>query len=119
MLHRLTTVFSALAATMLLSSCLDYEEDMVIHKDLSGEALVTINLPDSLVSKYDAIQAEFAPAKIQKRFEDLDGVTLVSYEVSADRKPVAKLKLKFKSIDKLNEAIAKNAPAAIVAGSSR
>jgi hypothetical protein len=116
MLHRLSSVFAALAVTMLLSSCLDYEEDMVIHKDLSGEALVTINLPDSLVSKYDPIQAEFAPAKIQKRFDDLDGVTLVSYEVSADRKPVAKLKLKFKSIEKLNEAIAKNAPAAIVAG---
>lgn len=116
MLHRLSSVFAALAATMLLSSCLDYEEALVFHKDLSGEAVVTIGLPNSLVSKYDPVHAEFAPAKMQKRFDDLDGVTLESYEVSADQKPVAKLKLKFKSIEKLNEAIAKNPPASIVAG---
>lgn len=116
MLHRLTTALTAIAASMLLSSCLDYEETLVIHKDLSGEASVVINLPDSLVSKYEPIQAEFTPAKMSKRFEDLDGVTLESYEVTSERKPVAKLRLKFSSIEKLNAAIAKYPPASIVAG---
>lgn len=116
MSHRLATSFAALAATLMLSSCLDYEEHLVIHKDLSGEAVVTINLPDGLVSKYEPVIAEFAPARMSKRFEDLDGISLERYEVSEDRKPVAKLHLKFTSLDKLNEAIAKNAPAAIVAG---
>lgn len=116
MLHRLSSVIAALAATMMLSSCLDYEEELIINQDLSGQALVTINLPDALVSKYDPVQAEFTPAKMSKRFEDLDGVTLVSYGVTQDRKAVAKLLINFKSIEKLNEAIAKNPPAAIVAG---
>ncbi|MEZ0390146.1 MAG: hypothetical protein ACAI34_23910 [Verrucomicrobium sp.] len=116
MLSRLTTVLPALAAAMLLTSCLDYEEDLVIHKDLSGEVALVITLPDSLVSKYDPVHAEFTAAKMTKRFEGLDGITLEGYELVQDRKPLAKIKFSFKSLDKLNEAIAKNAPASILGG---
>ena len=109
---------AALAATclLLLSSCLDYDEDMTIHKDLSGEVFASITLPDSLISSYMKISPEFEEAKLRARFDAMSGVSLVSYSKSTDRRPVVKLHIKFTSLEKLNEAIAANKPAAILGG---
>jgi hypothetical protein len=43
-------------------------------------------------------------------------VKLINYSKSTDRRPVVRLHIKFTSIEKLNEAIAANKPAAILAG---
>jgi hypothetical protein len=107
---------AALCSTLLLTSCLDYEEELTIHKDLSGEALVTINLPDTLVSKYDAVHSEFTQAKMQQRFDSLSGVKLTGFELTEGRKPVLKMQVNFTSLDKLNEAIAANKPASLLLG---
>lgn len=112
---RLATAL-ALASMLSLSSCLDYEEDLTIHKDLSGEAIITLTLPDTLISKYEKLGIELDNAKLTKRFDAMSGVSLIGYENSGGRKPVIKMQIKFSSIEKLNEAIAANKPAGIWGG---
>lgn len=116
MLRRLIPATLAIAAAFLLSSCLDYDEELTIHSNLSGEASVILTLPSPLISKYDRVGIELDRAKIEKRLESVSGVTLTTYENSGGRNPVVKLVFKFSSLDKLNEAIKANPPAAIWAG---
>jgi hypothetical protein len=116
MFRRLLPAALALAAALSLSSCLDYDEELTIHEDLSGEAAVTITLPDTILGKYEQAGIELEKAKIEKRLGAASGVQLVSYEKTEGRQPKIKMVLKFSSLDKLNEAIAANAPAAIYAG---
>jgi hypothetical protein len=116
MFRRLIAAALAVASTVLLSSCLDYDEELIIHNNLSGEAYVTLTLPDMLISKYERIGIELDRAKIEKRLETVSGVHLASYERTDDRLQKVKMLFKFTSLDKLNEAIAANPPAAIWAG---
>jgi hypothetical protein len=116
MLRRLLPAALALAGALSLSSCLDYDEELTIHRDLSGEARVTITLPDAILGKYESAASEMDKAKIEKRLESVSGVTLASYEKSEGRQPKVKLLIRFTSLEKLNDAIAANPPAAIYAG---
>ncbi len=108
---------AALATTcLLLCSCLDYDEEMTINKDLSGEVNVSLTLPDPLLPKYEKVGEAFEEAALRKRFEGLSGVSLESYWKSTDRKPVVKLLIRFSSLEKLNDAIAAHKPASIWGG---
>ncbi len=109
---------AALAASLALtlSSCLDYNEEMTIHNDLSGEAYVTLTLPSAVVSKYEGLEAALDRAKIEKRLATAVGVQLLGYEKIEGREPVIKMAFKFSSLDNLNDAIAANPPAGIWAG---
>lgn len=89
---------------------------MIIHKDLSGEVISTITLPDSLISSYSKVGPEFDEAKLRARFDALSGVKLLNYSKSNDRRPVVKLHISFSSLEKLNEALAANKPAGILGG---
>ena len=118
---RLTTLartFIAFASTVLLSSCLDYEEqEMVIHDDLSGEAVVKLTLPDVLLTKFSGVLDEFSKEKLEKRFDLVSGVTLAEYVMNSEkRRPELTLHVKFVSLKKLDEALAANPPAAMLAG---
>lgn len=112
---RLSLVALAVAC-LLLPSCLDYEEDMVIRKDLSGKVTVTLTLPDTLLPKYESVGAAFDEARLRPRFDAAEGVKLVSYSKSADRRPVVKLQIEFSSLDALNAALAHNTPASLLGG---
>ncbi len=107
---------SLAAACLMLCSCLDYEEEMTLNKDLSGEVKVVLTLPDTLLPKYESVGASFEEAAIRKRFDTLSGVSLVSYHKSDDRKPKVTLFIKFTSLEKLNDAIAANKPASLLGG---
>ncbi len=116
MLFRRFSAFAALLAALLLSSCLDYEEELTIHQDLSGEIQAKISLPDTLVTKYAAVGQEFSLDNINKRLKPLSGISLLAYENTGGRKPVVTIKLGFSSISALNQAIAANPPAGVLAG---
>ena len=116
-LRRIVLPLFAILSCFGLSSCLElYTEEMVIHPDLSGEAVVTVKLPDTLISKFDAVQDEFAPAKIKKRFDAASGVTLKSYSISEGRHPEAVFRVSFSSLEKLSAAAAANSPAQLLIG---
>jgi len=116
-LRRLTVTSIALFCACGLSSCLDqYSEDMVIHSDLSGEATVTVILPDSLLDKYDAVQKEFSEVNMRKRFDKASGVKLEEYTLTEGRHPEATLRVSFNSLEKLSEAAKQNPPAQMLIG---
>jgi hypothetical protein len=116
-LRRLATTCFALLCACGLSSCLDqYSEEMVIHSDLSGEATVTVILPDTLLEKYDAVQKEFSEANLRKRFDKASGVKLTSYSISEGRHPEVRLEVSFSSLEKLSEAAKANPPAQMLIG---
>ena len=107
----------AASCALGLSSCLElYNEEMVIHADLSGEAKVTVELPDVLVEKFAKVHEEFSEKNIRKRFDAVKGVKLRSYTLTEGRKPKATFDVAFSSIEKLNEAIAANPPASVLVG---
>ncbi len=116
MIRRFLTATFAVATMLSLSSCLDYEEDMIVNDDLSGQVLVTLTLPDTLISKYEKLGAELEQAKIEKRLENVSGVSLASYQTTGGRQPKITMLFKFSSLDKLSEAVAANPPAAVFAG---
>jgi hypothetical protein len=116
MSRRLLAAALAVVAMLSLSSCLEYDEEMIINSDLSGTALVTLTLPDTLVSKYERLGIELDKEKIEKRLESVSGVSLASYQNSGGRQPKITMEFKFSSLEKLSEAIAANPPAAIWAG---
>ena len=117
MLRRLLPTALAFACALSLSSCLDYDEELTIHNDLSGEVSVVLTLPDTLITKYDQICKELERAKIEKRLANASGVQLVRYEKSeGGRQPKITMVFKFSSLEKLNDAIAANPPASIWAG---
>ncbi|HEY2574456.1 MAG TPA: hypothetical protein VGH65_10310 [Verrucomicrobiaceae bacterium] len=108
---------AALACGVLLSSCLEgYDEEMVIYSDLSGRAVVKVNLPDAVLSKFDSVRDEFEPKKIQKRFASLSGVTLERYSLTEGRFAEATFEVSFSSLEKLNAAAAANQPAPMLVG---
>ncbi len=117
-LMKLTRAFLAVASVVLLSSCLDYEEEMHIHNDLSGDATIKVTLPDVLATKFASVQDEFSDEKIHKRFDTLSGVKLVDYSLNTTgRRPIATAVIKFSSLKKLHEAIQSQEPAALFLGS--
>lgn len=99
-----------------LSSCIDYEEDLTVHEDLSGEATVKLTLPDMLIDKYAPIQEDFKEANLQKRFKKLDGVKLAGYAIKEGRRPEIELYVKFDSLEQLSKAAEANPPASILVG---
>lgn len=115
--RRSAAAFLAAGCVCLLSACLEsYEEDMVIHADLSGSAVVRIKLPDALLSKFDPVREEFAPANIEKRFKSLSGVSLKRYTITEGRYPEATFEVSFSSLEKLAAAAAANKPAQMLVG---
>ncbi len=115
---KLTRALLAAASLILLSSCLDYEEEMHIHDDLSGDATFKITLPDVLATKFAAVQDEFSEEKMRKRFDTLSGVKLADYSVNTTgRRPIVTALVKFTSLKKLHEAIQSLPPAAMLLGS--
>lgn len=116
MFRRLFTAALAAVSLLSLTSCLDYEEDMIVHNDLSGQVLVTLTLPDTLTGKGGELSSELERAKIEKRLEKTSGVSLERYESTGGRQPKITLLFKFSSLEKLSEAIAANPPAAIWGG---
>jgi hypothetical protein len=116
MLRRLLPTALALASALSLSSCLDYDEELTIHEDLSGEASVILTLPDTLIGKFEQVGPALEKAKIEKRLEKAPGVQLVQYQRTEGRQPTIKMVFKFTSLDKLSDAIAANPPASIWAG---
>jgi hypothetical protein len=116
-LRRILLSIAAASSALVLNSCLElYNEEMTIHPDLSGEAKITVELPDTLVEKYDKVQQEFTVANIEKRFAAAKGVKLRSYTLTEGRKPKATFEISFTSVANLNDAIAANAPASVLAG---
>lgn len=105
-----------LLAACSLSSCIDYEEDLTIHEDLSGEATVKLILPDVLIERYASMHEDFKEVNIRKRFKGLDGVRLEGYAIKEGRKPEIELYVKFDSLEKLSKAAAANPPASILVG---
>jgi hypothetical protein len=117
MLRRLLPTALAFAGALSLSSCLDYDEELTIHNDLSGEVSVVLTLPDTLNTKYDQVGKELERSKIEKRLANASGVQLVRYErTEGTRQPKITMVFKFSSLDKLNDAIAANPPASIWGG---
>jgi hypothetical protein len=106
----------AVAMLMLMSSCIGYDEELIIHENLSGEASVTLTLPNVLVTKWENVATELEKVNIEKRLDKVSGVKLKSYEKTEGRQPTIRLVIAFSSLEKLNEAIAKNPPAAVWAG---
>ena len=117
MTRLLRRLAAPLACGILLSSCLEgYDEEMVIYPDLSGRAVVKVDLPDALLSKFDPVRAEFEPGKISKRFAPLSGVKLERYSLTEGRLAQATFEVSFSSLEKLNAATAANAPARVLVG---
>lgn len=116
-LTSLVRAFAAIAASVMLSSCLDYEEECWIHNDLSGEAIIKITLPDALQSKFPSVEDEFTKDKLLKRFDTVSGVALADYAMDMDKlRHVVTMRVKFTSLQKLDDALAANAPAAMLCG---
>lgn len=89
---------------------------MVIYSNLSGRAIVKVRLPDSVVSQFDSVQAEFSRQKIEERFASLSGVSLKNYSLSEGRHPEATFEIAFTSLEKLSAAAAANPPAQMLVG---
>jgi hypothetical protein len=106
----------AVLAMLLLSSCIGYDEELTIHENLSGEASVILTLPNVLVTKWESVGTELEKEKIEKRLEKVSGVSLKSYVRTEGRQPTIRMVFAFSSLEKLNEAIAANPPAAVWAG---
>lgn len=116
LLRRAALLLLALTGAML-TSCLElYEEEMIIHADLSGSAKVTVKLPDTLMASFDSVRDEFAEGKIHARFADLNGVKLTSYSITEGRFPVATFEVSFTSLQNLSAAAEKNDPAQFLVG---
>jgi hypothetical protein len=116
MFRRLLPAALALASALSLSSCLDYDEELTIHENLSGELSAVVTLPDTILGKYEQVGVELERAKLEKRLASADGVELVSYQKTEGRQPKITMVFKFTSLEKLNDAIAANPPASIVGG---
>lgn len=113
----LARAVSAIASCVLLSSCLDYEEESWIHNDLSGEAIIKLTLPDALQSKFPTVEDEFTKEKLEKRFDTISGVKLAETSIDTSKlRHVVTLHVKFVSLQKLDDALAANVPAAMLAG---
>ncbi|CAN5891926.1 hypothetical protein BH11VER1_BH11VER1_00970 [soil metagenome] len=112
--------FISLAILLLiacsLSSCIDYEEDLTVREDLSGEATVKLILPDMLIEKYASILEDLKEANLKKRFKNISGVTLEGYAIKEGRRPEIQLYIKFDSLEKLSKAAEANPPASILVG---
>ena len=116
-LQTMSRAFLAILSCTLLSSCLDYDEECWIHNDLSGEAIIKITLPDALQSKFTTVEDEFTKEKILKRFDTVSGVALSQYSMDMEKlRHVVTLHVKFVSLQKLDDALAANVPAAMLAG---
>ena len=116
LVRRAAVLLLALTGAML-TSCLElYDEEMIIHADLSGSARATVKLPDSLVTKFDSVRDEFSEAKIRVRFAGVSGVTLTSYTITEGRFPEATFHVSFSSLEKLSAAAESNAPAQHLVG---
>jgi|GEM_PF-5608187 len=115
-MHALITRLMLFTATLLLSSCLDYEEELTFNENLSGEVLVTLTLPDTLGTKFREVPALFSEQSIQGYLEKASGVRLLAYQYKADRRPEVKLKLAFASLDAWNDAVALHPQASLLAG---
>lgn len=117
LLNRIAAALLTIALPCLLGGCLEgYEEEMVIHSDLSGSATVKVALPDALLSGFDGVHAEFALDRIQKRFGAAKGVKLMGYTLTEGRFPEATFNVAFSSLDALGAAAAANPPAQILVG---
>ncbi|TLD71769.1 hypothetical protein FEM03_06425 [Phragmitibacter flavus] len=112
----LKSCLGSLAAVLLLSGCLDYEEEMTIKENLSGEARITLTLPDSLVGKFSEVQGQVTAAKIKEHLDKVSGVRLLSHELRQGRQPVVKMVLSFDSLEAWNEAVALHPQAVVLAG---
>lgn len=116
LLRRSAILLLALTGAML-TSCLElYDEEMIIHGDLSGSAKVTVKLTDTLVSKFESVRDEFAEAKIRERFAGLNGVKLDKYTLTEGRFPEATFEVSFTSLQKLSAAAEANDPAQLLIG---
>ncbi len=116
MFARLFSFALLLLVACSLSSCIDYEEDMTIHEDLSGEVTVKLTLPDILIDRYASMHEDFKEVNIRKRFKGLDGVRLEGYAIKEGRKPEVELYIKFNSLEQLSIAAAAHPPASILVG---
>jgi hypothetical protein len=112
----LKSFLGSLTALLLLSSCVDYEEELTIHENFSGEARITLTLPDTLVGKFPEAAQEVTAAKIKAHLDKVSGVRLISHEFRQGRKPVVKMLVGFDSLDAWNEAVALQPQAAVLAG---
>ena len=116
LMRRAAILLLALTGAML-TSCLElYDEEMIIHADLSGSAKATVKLPDTLITKFDSVRDKFTKEKIQARFAGLSGVQLISYNITAERFPVATFEVSFTSLQKLSAAVEANDPAQFLVG---
>jgi hypothetical protein len=70
-------ITSALAATILLGSCLDYEETLELEGDLSGRLTGSISLNELIAAAAgNDGEAAFSAARLEETVARLEGVTL-------------------------------------------
>lgn len=91
-----------LCGLLFLTGCVDYEEEMWLHADLSGRAAITISVREELVQGNTGLERDMSEEKIRRDLERIQGVKLESFQSFRDAgKRIAKLTIAFDSIEKI------------------
>lgn len=110
------SILCQLVAVVVLTGCLDYEEVMTIHPNLSGKAEVTIKLPEAISGKFAGVHELFAVSKVRALLEKVDGVRLESYEKGQGLRSDLKMRVVFDSLEAWNGLVAVHPQVGVLAG---
>jgi hypothetical protein len=87
---------------LTLTGCLDYEEEMWLNNDLSGEVAMTISLSDRLSDPRLGADEGLNEDLVRKDVEAADGLKLKSFESFKENgKQVTRVRIAFSSVEKL------------------
>lgn len=96
------TLIAGLLPLLLLSGCIDYDEEMWLNSDLSGHATMTISVPEELVKGNTGLERDMSEDNVRGDVERIPGVKLESFNSLRDAgKVIVKLALTFDSVEKL------------------
>lgn len=110
------SVLSGFAAVVLLSGCLDYEEVMTIHKDLSGKADITVTLPETISGKFADVHEQLSVKNVESAVAKVQGVRLELYEKKPGVRSDLKIRLAFDSPEAWNALVETHPMASVVMG---
>ena len=91
-----------LICSILMSSCLDYEEEMWVNPDLSGRVSMKISVPEEIVRGNTGLERDLTENGLRDELEKIPGVKLESFQSFREAgKVIANAKITFEDVEQL------------------
>jgi hypothetical protein len=105
------------ATTLLLSSCLDYEEEMWLEHDLSGRVMMTVAVSGTLADLSEAGTDQLTLEKLRQMIASTEGLSVESADSFRENgKQVSRITIQFEDVRRLGWLAASSKEPAWVIG---